>query len=95
MARAKGLRVKPLTPLTRKARAVLVKRAKSHDLITFAALARAIGLKVPRNLQSMLNRIHEEDISSGRPSLAFVVVSAEPSRCRSNGPTATGADRTG
>jgi hypothetical protein len=50
-----------MTPLTRKIRAVLVKPAKTHDLINFAALARLVGMSAPRNLSSMLDRIHNEE----------------------------------
>jgi hypothetical protein len=52
-------------------------RAKNHDLITFAALSRLVGVRVPLNLSPMLDRIHNEDIEARRPSLAAIVVSAE------------------
>lgn len=66
-----------MTPLTKKARSILVRRAKDHDLITFASLARKIGGVPPRNLGPMLDAIDNADVAAGRPSLACIVVSAE------------------
>jgi hypothetical protein len=66
-----------MTPLTKKVRAVLLRRAKDHDLITFAALAKKVGMKVPINLGPMLDAIDNADVDAGRPSLASIVVSAE------------------
>jgi hypothetical protein len=84
MAKANDMRSKPMTPLTRKVRAVLVKRAKTHDLITFAALARVVGMTVLRNLQSMLDRIHNDDMACRQvkrePKPVQIVQAVQP-RC--------------
>jgi hypothetical protein len=66
-----------MTPLTRRVRRVLLDRARNHDLITYEALARRVGMKVRLNLNSMLNRIHDDDKEKARPSLACIVISAE------------------
>src|SRR5262245_8349310 len=77
MTRGRGRAKGSLTPLTQRVRRVLRARARNHDLITYAALARRVGVRVPLNLSSMLNRIHSDDIRKDRPSLACIVVSAE------------------
>jgi hypothetical protein len=61
--------------MTDRVRAVLTVRALSHDVITFKALANAVGHVGPlHHLASILDKIHKEE----GPSLAALVLADDP-----------------
>jgi hypothetical protein len=65
-----------LHPRTRRLANVLARRARKGDVISYGALARAIGM-IPRNIGGMLTAVHNYDLTEGWPSRAALVVGAD------------------